>query len=59
MLERLIHEPLAWEIGQPLLTLSSLNKIDLIWFGEFDPLKCIYVNVVFELFGSRRGEFEH
>ena len=32
MLERLIHEPLAREIGQPLLTLSSLNKIDLIWF---------------------------
>ena len=30
MLERLIHEPLAREIGQPLLTLSSLNKIDLI-----------------------------
>ena len=28
MLERLIHEPLAREIGQPLLTLSSLNKID-------------------------------
>ena len=26
----LIHEPLAREIGQPLLTLSSLNKIDLI-----------------------------
>ena len=32
MLERLIHEPLARVIGQPLLTLSSLNKIDLIWF---------------------------
>ena len=32
MLERLIHEPLAREIGQLLLTLSSLNKIDLIWF---------------------------
>ena len=32
MLERLIHEPLAREIRQPLLTLSSLNKIDLIWF---------------------------
>ena len=30
MLERLIHEPLAREIGQLLLTLSSLNKIDLI-----------------------------
>ena len=30
MLERLIHEPLARVIGQPLLTLSSLNKIDLI-----------------------------
>ena len=28
MLERLIHEPLAREIGQPLLTLSSLNKIN-------------------------------
>ena len=28
--ERLIHEPLAWEVGQPLLTLSSLNKIELI-----------------------------
>ena len=30
MLERLIHDPLAREIGQPLLTLSSLNKINLI-----------------------------
>ena len=30
MLERLIHEPRAREIGQPLLTLSSLNKINLI-----------------------------
>ena len=30
MLERLIHEPLAREIGQPLLTLSSLNKINLV-----------------------------
>ena len=30
MLERLIQEPRAREIGQPLLTLSSLNKIDLI-----------------------------
>ena len=30
MLECLIHEPLAREIGQPLLTLSSLNKINLI-----------------------------
>ena len=30
MLERLMHEPLAQEIGQPLLTLFSLNKIDLI-----------------------------
>ena len=29
MLECLIHEPLAREIGQPLLTLSSLNKINL------------------------------
>ena len=29
ILERLIHEPLAREIGQPLLTLSCLNKIDL------------------------------
>ena len=27
MLERLIHEPRAQEIGQPLLTLSSLNKL--------------------------------
>ena len=35
MLERLIHEPLAREIGQPLLTLSSLNKIDLIWFDLY------------------------
>ena len=34
MLERLIHEHLAREIGQPLLTLSSLNKIDLIWFDR-------------------------
>ena len=31
MLERLIHEPQAREIGQPLLTLSSLNKINLIF----------------------------
>ena len=31
MIERLIHEPLAWEIGQPLLMLSSLNKINLIF----------------------------
>ena len=31
MLERLIHEPLAWEIGQPLLILSSLNKFDLFF----------------------------
>ena len=31
MLKRLIHEPLAREIGQPLLTLSSLNKINLIF----------------------------
>ena len=30
MLERLIHELLAREIGQPLLTLSILNKINLI-----------------------------
>ena len=30
MLARLIHEPSAQEIGQPLLTLSSVNK--LIWF---------------------------
>ena len=30
MLECLIHEPLAREIGQPLLTLLSLNKINLI-----------------------------
>ena len=30
MLERLIHEPRAREMGQPLLTLSSLNKINLI-----------------------------
>ena len=30
MLERLIQEPRALEIGQPLLKLSSLNKIDLI-----------------------------
>ena len=28
--QHLIHEPLAREIGQPLLTLSSLNKINLI-----------------------------
>ena len=34
MLERLIHDPLAREIGQPPLTLSSLNKIDLIWFKK-------------------------
>ena len=26
MLERLIHEPLAKETGQPLLVLSSFNK---------------------------------
>ena len=36
MLERLIHEPLAWEIGQPLLTLSSLNKIDKLKLMEED-----------------------
>ena len=30
MLGRLIHELLAQEIGQPLLTFPSLNKIDLI-----------------------------
>ena len=30
MLERLIHEPLARVIGQPLLTLWNFNKIDLI-----------------------------
>ena len=30
ILERLIHDPLAREIGQPLLTLSSSNKINLI-----------------------------
>lgn len=29
------------------------------WEGEFDPLKWIYVNGVFELFGSRSAEFEH
>ena len=37
MLERLIHEPLAREIGQPLLTLTSLNKIDWIlidWYVQ-------------------------
>ena len=28
-----LHEPLAREIGQPLLTLSSLNKINLICFN--------------------------
>ena len=28
MLERLVHEPRARKIGQPLLTLSSLNKIN-------------------------------
>ena len=33
MLKCLIHEPLAREIGQPLLTLSNLNKIDLIWLS--------------------------
>ena len=33
MLESLIHEPLAPEIGQPLLTLSNLNKIHLIWLS--------------------------
>ena len=33
MLERLIHEPLAREIGQPLLTLSSLN-INCFWVQE-------------------------
>ena len=30
MRELLINEPLARKIGQPLLTLSSLNKINLI-----------------------------
>ena len=30
MLERLMHDPRAREIGQPLLTLSSWNKINLI-----------------------------
>ena len=36
MLQRLIHEPRAQEIGQPLLTLSSLNKIDWLidWLIE-------------------------
>ena len=33
MLESLIHEPLAPEIGQPLLTLSNLNKIHSIWLS--------------------------
>ena len=33
MLERLIHEPQAREIEQPLLTLSNLNKINLIEFN--------------------------
>ena len=32
MLGRLINEPLAREIGQPLLTFLNLNKIELIWF---------------------------
>ena len=32
MLERLIHEPRAREIERPLLTLSSLNKINLNFF---------------------------
>ena len=34
MLARLLHEPLAGEIGQPLLTLLSLN-IDLICESDF------------------------
>ena len=33
MLARLLHEPLAREIRQPLLTLLSL-KIDLTWFSQ-------------------------
>ena len=36
MLERLIHEPLAREIAQPLLMLSSLNKIDFDFFDLVD-----------------------
>ena len=36
MLERLIHEPLAREIGQPLLTLSSLNKIEIDLIDMFN-----------------------
>ena len=50
MLERLIHEPVARETGQPLLTLSSLIKqLDLIliliniiiinWFGLVSNIK--------------------
>ena len=32
MLERLTHEPLARETGQPLLALSSLNNLLWFWF---------------------------
>ena len=39
MLGRLIHEPLAREIKQPLPTLPSLNKFDLIWTVESEDLK--------------------
>ena len=45
MLEHLVHEPLAREIGQPLLTLSSLNKIDLIWY-DFDIITCMYPYII-------------
>lgn len=37
MVRRLIHEPPAWEMGQPLLLFSSLYK--LIWF---DWCVCVY-----------------
>ena len=52
MLERLIHEYLAREIGQPLLTLSSLNK--LIWF-DFDFKNA---KILWSSFGSGDGRLQ-
>ena len=45
MLERLVHESLAQEFGQPLLMLLSLN--DLIWFDGNSFLKTKYVKILF------------
>ena len=49
MLARLTHDPLAWDIGQPLLTLPSLNNwfdLILIWFWFACNLAAVYLEHV-------------